>query len=81
MWYCLSEYEDDEYEGSPQISIFSSASKAFSLNSLAIVEPAVDVHHIDSFMNYTGNMRLQKAYDFHNLQSLCKECHSNLHKN
>ena len=40
-----------------------------------IVKPAVDVHHIDSFMNYTGNMRLQKAYDFHNLQSLCKDCH------
>lgn len=45
-----------------------------------IVKPAVDIHHIDSFMNYTGNMRLQKAYDFNNLQSLCKECHSELHK-
>ena len=44
-----------------------------------IIKPAIDVHHIDSFMNYTGNKRLQLAYDYANLQSLCKECHSNLH--
>lgn len=23
-----------------------------------IIKPAIDVHHIDSFMNYTGNKRL-----------------------
>ena len=45
-----------------------------------IIKPSVDIHHIDSFMNYTGNMRLQKAYDYNNLESLCKECHSSEHK-
>lgn len=44
-----------------------------------IIKPAIDVHHIDSFMNYTGNKRLQLAYDYANLQSLCKECHSEIH--
>lgn len=44
-----------------------------------IVTPAIDVHHIDSFMNYTGTERLTKAYDFTNLQSVCKLCHSSLH--
>lgn len=39
------------------------------------VTPAVDVHHIDSFMNYTGNKRLEKAYSFDNLMAICKECH------
>lgn len=42
---------------------------------------AIDVHHIDSFMNYTGLMRLQKAYDIDNLVSLCKECHALEHLN
>ena len=45
-----------------------------------IVKPAIDVHHKDSFLNYTGNLRLWKAYDFSNLLSVCKECHSELHK-
>lgn len=44
-----------------------------------IITPAIDVHHIDSFMNYTGTDRLSKAYDFTNLQSICKYCHSSLH--
>lgn len=44
-----------------------------------LVVPAIDVHHIDSFTNYTGANRLWKAYDFDNLQSLCKECHSKIH--
>lgn len=44
-----------------------------------IIKPAIDIHHIDSFMNYTGNKRLQLAYDYRNLQSLCKECHSEKH--
>jgi len=45
-----------------------------------IVKPAVDVHHKDSFLNYEGNLRLWKAYDSDNLLSLCKECHSFLHR-
>lgn len=45
------------------------------------VVEAVDIHHIDSFMNYTGTDRLAKAYDFNNLMALCKECHSKLHHN
>lgn len=45
-----------------------------------IVNPAIDVHHKDSFLNYEGNLRLYKAYDFSNLLSVCKECHSFLHK-
>lgn len=45
-----------------------------------IIKSAVDIHHKDSFMNYIGNMRLDKAYDFNNLESLCKECHSLEHK-
>ena len=42
---------------------------------------AIDVHHIDSFMNYTGNLRLAKAYDPDNLICLCKECHAEEHNN
>lgn len=45
-----------------------------------IIKPAIDIHHKDSFMNYQGAMRLFKAYDSTNLLSLCKECHSALHK-
>lgn len=45
-----------------------------------IITPAIDCHHKDSFMNYTGNMRLSKAYDITNLVSLCKDCHSSEHK-
>lgn len=42
---------------------------------------AIDCHHKDSFMNYTGLMRLQKAYDIDNLVSLCKEHHAQEHLN
>lgn len=49
--------------------------------SKGIVKPAVDIHHRDSFCNYTGKMMKWKAYDFNNLMSLCKECHAELHKN
>ena len=45
-----------------------------------IVRVATDVHHINSFMN--GNTRSERtllAYDPNNLQSLCQECHSQLH--
>lgn len=44
-----------------------------------IITPAIDVHHIDSFMNYEGLKRLEKAYNYNNLQSICKECHTKLH--
>ena len=30
-------------------------------------------------MKYEGNERLEKAYDFDNLQSLCQECHNAEH--
>lgn len=42
---------------------------------------AIDVHHIDSFMNYQGLKRTEKAYDINNLVSLCKECHAEEHLN
>jgi 5-methylcytosine-specific restriction protein A len=45
------------------------------------VTPATEVHHMDSFLNYTGNMRLAKAYDMSNLISLCSEHHGFLHRN
>lgn len=45
------------------------------------ITSAIDVHHKDSFMNYKGLQRLAKAYDLDNLMSVCKECHSYLHRN
>lgn len=47
--------------------------------SKGITNIAIDIHHIDSFMAYTGLKRMNKAFDFNNLQSLCKECHSKEH--
>lgn len=44
-----------------------------------VITPADDVHHIDSFLNYSGNQRLYKAFDFANLMSVCKECHGKIH--
>lgn len=44
-----------------------------------IITPAIDVHHIDSFMNYEGLERLSVAYDINNLQALCKQCHQKKH--
>jgi 5-methylcytosine-specific restriction protein A len=44
------------------------------------VVPAVDVHHIISFM--TTNDPLKRkwlAFDSSNLMSLCKECHQKIH--
>lgn len=46
-----------------------------------IITPAIDVHHKDSFMNYQGLKRTEKAYDINNLVSLCKECHAQEHLN
>lgn len=45
-----------------------------------LVKPAVDVHHIVSFMT-TDDLakRIQLAYDYENLMSLCKECHQFVH--
>lgn len=39
------------------------------------------VHHKDSFMNYTGWMRQQIQYDFNNLSALCQLCHQKHHRN
>jgi len=43
------------------------------------VSYAEHIHHIDSFMNYDGLRRIEVAYDFNNLQSLCSECHNSIH--
>lgn len=43
------------------------------------ITPARQVHHIDSFMDYEGDERLAKAFDFSNLESLCNECHEKMH--
>lgn len=45
-----------------------------------IVTPAVDVHHLDSYLNYEGTERLYKAFNYSNLLSVCKQCHSYLHR-
>ncbi len=41
--------------------------------------PAEDVHHIDSFMHYSGDERYRMAYEYSNLMSLCKQCHKQQH--
>lgn len=43
------------------------------------VEPATQVHHRDSFMNYNGLKRVEVAFDYDNLMALCAECHAKLH--
>lgn len=46
-----------------------------------IVKPADDIHHIKPFLSgKTYEEKLQLAYDYNNLQSLCKQCHSDIHK-
>lgn len=40
---------------------------------------ATDVHHADSFLNYNGSLREEKAYDHNNLISLCTSCHCTYH--
>ena len=47
--------------------------------ALGKTTPAEDVHHKDSFLNYSGYMQQVKAYDYNNLMSLCKQHHSELH--
>lgn len=44
------------------------------------VTPADDVHHKDSFQNYVGDERIEKAFDENNLMSLCRKHHNELHK-
>lgn len=44
------------------------------------VTPTEEVHHIQSFMKFTGDERWQKAFDYDNLMSLCHQCHSEIHK-
>ena len=43
------------------------------------VTPAEDVHHIISPFKFNGEEKDKYAYDFCNLMSLCKKCHSNIH--
>lgn len=47
--------------------------------SKGVITPAIDIHHKDSFLNYRGMKRIEKAYDYNNLMSLCKECHQRIH--
>jgi len=45
-----------------------------------IVEPAIDVHHVTSFVNVEDeSQRKFLAYDYENLLSLCKKCHQLIH--
>lgn len=45
-----------------------------------IVTPAEDIHHIVSFMSTDDPMKRKfLAYDYDNLQSLCKACHQGIH--
>jgi 5-methylcytosine-specific restriction protein A len=48
--------------------------------SKGIVKPAEHIHHIISFMT-TDNMlrRMELAFDYSNLQSLCTDCHTEIH--
>ena len=44
------------------------------------VTPAVDIHHLISFMSVDNpNQRTALFYDYNNLQSLCKDCHATIH--
>ena len=44
------------------------------------ITPAEDIHHIKSFMSTDDpDERIRLAYDFDNLQSLCKKCHQKKH--
>lgn len=45
-----------------------------------IVKPAIDVHHVVSFMSTDDQVhRKALAYDYDNLMSVCKECHQYIH--
>ena len=45
-----------------------------------IIKPAVDIHHIVSFMTAIDDIGMKSlAYDYNNLMSVCKECHQFIH--
>ena len=45
-----------------------------------ITTPAEDIHHIISFMSTDDPFRRKElAYDYNNLQSLCKDHHQEIH--
>lgn len=45
-----------------------------------IITSGIDVHHITSFVSVTDQLRrLELAYNFDNLQTLCKICHQKIH--
>lgn len=41
---------------------------------------AIDIHHIISFLSTdNSNKRSDLAFDYNNLQSVCKNCHQKIH--
>ena len=46
-----------------------------------VVSIAEDVHHVVSFMQFSGQKRYDVAFNFDNLQSICKRCHGKEHSN
>lgn len=47
-----------------------------------IIKEAQHIHHIQSFMSVDDELRrMELAYDWNNLQSLCVECHQIKHQN
>lgn len=48
--------------------------------SHGVIRQADEVHHLDSFMDYVDRSeQAEKAYDYSNLQSICKQCHQKEH--
>lgn len=46
------------------------------------ITPAIDVHHIISFVDIIDLLRRKEvAYDYNNLMALCKVCHQKIHNN
>jgi 5-methylcytosine-specific restriction protein A len=45
------------------------------------ITPAIDIHHRISFMTVEDDLLKMKAiaFDYDNLESLCKECHQKEH--
>ena len=44
-----------------------------------IITAASQVHHIISFWKFQGAEREKYAYDIDNLESVCEQCHKELH--
>ena len=45
-----------------------------------IITPADDIHHIISFLSTNDQLkRLELAYNYDNLQSICRKCHQKEH--